>query len=71
MLKINPNTATWQQLAQLPGIGPQKANDIVLYRKQMAKSEAVIVFKTPDDLTNITGIGPKTVDGIRSFLVFE
>ena len=68
--KINPNSATWQQLAQLPGIGPQKANDIVSYRQQNDKSKTVMVFKSPYDLTQVNGIGIKTVQSISQYLEF-
>ena len=71
--KINPNTATWAELTQLPRIGPTLAKRIVAYRheQQSASSATQPVFATPDDLDAVRGIGPKTVDRMRPFLTFE
>jgi competence protein ComEA len=53
--KIDLNTATAAELAQLKGIGPKKAEMIVRDREQNGP------FSSPQDLTRIKGIGPKTV----------
>ena len=58
---IKINTASAQELTQLPGIGPAIAERIVEYRKQHGR------FKTVDDLTNVSGIGPKKLDKLRPF----
>jgi competence protein ComEA len=62
---LNLNTATQAELESLPGIGPTKAMDIITYRDQVG------AFKTVDDLLNIAGIGPSTLDAIREYLVIE
>jgi competence protein ComEA len=62
---LNLNTATQAELESLPGIGPTKAMDIITYRDQVG------AFKTVDDLLNIPGIGPSTLDAIREYLVIE
>jgi DNA uptake protein ComE-like DNA-binding protein len=64
--RVDPNAANWQTLACLPGIGEQRAKAIVAYRSAR-RSPA---FTQPDDLMNIRGIGPKTLDSLRPFLVF-
>lgn len=57
---VNINTADWQTLAdQLDGIGPSKAKAIVEYR------ESDDGFQTKDELLNVSGIGAKTLEGIR------
>ncbi len=57
--KININSATAAELDSLSGIGPTKAQAIIDYRNQNGP------FRTIDDLLNVPGIGPKTLDTIR------
>ena len=58
--RININTATSQQLQTLPRIGPALAQRIIEYRQISGK------FSTVDDLTNVKGIGEKTLEKIRN-----
>lgn len=54
---VNINTADAETIAQsLPGIGQKKAEDIVMYREENG------LFKTVNDLTQVKGIGEKTVE---------
>ena len=39
--RIDPNTADWQTLAALPGIGERRAKDIVAYRER-ERARAII-----------------------------
>ena len=57
--KININTATVEQLQTLSGIGQAKAKAIVAYREDNG------YFKSIDELTNVSGIGAKSLDNIR------
>lgn len=57
--KININRASASELTAIPGIGEKKAQEIVAYR------EANGPFKSIDDLSNVSGIGPKTVEKIK------
>ena len=61
--KININTAEAEQLTMLPGIGEKTAGLIVEYRTKNGN------FKTIDDLTNVKGIGTKTLEKIRMYLI--
>lgn len=51
--KVNVNTATEADLDTLPGIGPTLAARIVQYRGQNGP------FNSPEELMNVSGIGPK------------
>ncbi|ODN31104.1 ComEA family DNA-binding protein [Fervidobacterium thailandense] len=56
---LNINTATVSELEKLPGIGPTKAAEIIRYRTENGP------FKSVDELLNVKGIGPKTLEKIR------
>ncbi len=62
-LQIDINSAPWTELALLPGIGEEKARRIINYRQQQGR---ITDF---NDLMSVEGIGPKTLDSLRPFLV--
>jgi len=78
-IKINPNTATWWELAELPGIGEVKGRAIVAYREQFRRealadnprADPPPAFTKPEDLDAVKGIGPATVEKMRPMLVFD
>jgi DNA uptake protein ComE-like DNA-binding protein len=78
-VKINPNTATWWELCELPGIGEVKARAIVAFREEFraeAKREnpraaPPPAFEKPEDLDQVKGIGPATVEKMRPLLTFD
>jgi len=68
---IDPNIADEPTLAALPIIGPNRARDIVAYRNEFAESHPhEFPFQKPEDLMNVKGIGPATVDALKEFLIF-
>lgn len=56
---ININTATVEELTELPGIGEATANKIIEYRKQNGK------FETIEELKNVAGIGNSKFENIK------
>ncbi|PKR85134.1 helix-hairpin-helix domain-containing protein [Heyndrickxia camelliae] len=61
--KVNINTADLAQLQTLTGIGPSKASAIIEYREKNGG------FKKVEDLTNVTGIGEKTLEKLRDSII--
>ena len=57
--KININTATAKELEQLNGVGAKKAQSIVTYREENGPFERI------EDLSNVPGIGEKTLEQFR------
>jgi len=66
---IDPNTAPWWELTALPDIGEGTARKIVEYRE--AHADRPPVFRGPDDLEPVPGIGPKTIRRISPYLRFS
>jgi len=59
---VNINTATSEELQQVPGIGPATAQKILQMRKSYGP------FKSVDDLLAIRGLGQKRLDKMRKYL---
>ena len=62
--KINLNTATMEQLQELPGVGPVTARRIVDYRENSP-------FSVPEDLMQVKGIGQKTFAKLKDLVTVE
>lgn len=58
-LKININTATKEELMTLKNVGESKALAIIEYRNKNG------LFKTIDDLKNVSGIGDKLFESLK------
>ena len=56
---VNVNSADAEALKTLPGIGDAKAAAIIAYRSEHG------AFASVDDLANVSGIGPATVEKLR------
>ncbi len=62
---VNINTATAEQIAYLPGIGPKTAERIVAFREEKGG------FKKPTDLMQVKGIGDKTFERLSPYISTE
>lgn len=63
--RININTAGEEELEQLDGIGP------VLAQRIVDRRAAVGTFTCPEDLLEVRGIGPKTLEKMRYQIMIE
>jgi competence protein ComEA len=60
--KVNLNTATVEQLATLPGVGPKLAARILEYRQKSGP------FRSPQELMNVKGVGEKNFGKIEAWI---
>lgn len=61
--KVDLNTASWPELAQLPNVGELLAREIVDSRTKQGP------YRTAEDLLRVHGIGPQRLEGIRGYLL--
>jgi competence protein ComEA len=59
---VDLNTADKAELVQIPGIGPSLADAIVTHRRVVGRFDRV------EELTDVHGIGAKTLDRLRPWL---
>jgi competence protein ComEA len=59
---VNINTATLAELESLPGIGPQKAGEIIAYREEHGP------FQRIEEIENVSGIGPATFEKLKDLI---
>lgn len=59
---ININTADLNELQQLTGIGPSKAQAIISYREENG------LFQRLEDLLQVTGFGEKTFEKLKNMI---
>ena len=62
---MNVNSATAEELALLPGVGPAKAQAILEYRKEHG------AFKRVEDLSEVKGIGDKALERMRPHIALD
>lgn len=59
---IDVNAAGAYDLQRLPGIGEKRALDIIAWREEHGP------FQNVDELTNVPGIGPGILEGLREYV---
>ena len=62
---VNINTADQTQLETLPGIGPATAQSIIAYREENGD------FQTIEDIQNVSGIGPATLENLKDLITVD
>ena len=62
---LNINTAPKDHLVGLPFVGEKRASDIVQYRTEHGP------FETVNQLDDVRGIGPKTLQKLLPYIVIE
>lgn len=62
--RIDPATADRADWDRLPGVGPVTAEKILAVRESRGG------FERPEDLLEVSGIGPKTLERIRPYLAW-
>jgi competence protein ComEA len=60
---VHLNTAKQDELERLPGVGPATAAKILAYRSEFGP------FERPEDLMNVSGIGPTRFEKMRPMVV--
>jgi competence ComEA-like helix-hairpin-helix protein len=63
--QVDVNAADVAELERLPGVGPALARRIVEER------ECCGPFRSPEDLTRVRGIGPKTRERLEPYVTVE
>ncbi|MDW7711123.1 MAG: helix-hairpin-helix domain-containing protein [Deferrisomatales bacterium] len=63
--KVNLNTATAEELGNLPGVGEVTAKAILDFRQVNGP------FRTADDLLQVRGVGEKKMETLRPLVTVE
>jgi len=61
--QVNVNQADWPELMQLPGVGRTLAERVIAEREERG------AFRSVEELTRVDGIGPRTIERIRPYLL--
>jgi len=56
--RVSVNRASAAELEKVPGIGPELARRIIIYRP----------YRSLDELTRVPGIGPRSLERLRPYL---
>jgi DNA uptake protein ComE-like DNA-binding protein len=70
--RLDPNTASWEELVAIPTLGEKRARAVVEYRENWLKRHPGEgpAFKSALDLVVVRGIGASMVETLSGHLVF-
>lgn len=69
--RLDPNTASADELAMIPNIGPGRARQIVAYRERVVGDDPkAVAFQKPEDLLRVKGIGWSLLNHMIPHLLF-
>lgn len=70
--RLDPNTATVAELSAIPNLGEVKAHAIVDFRQAfLTRHPGQRAFARTEDLQQIKGIGPATVELLSAYVRFD
>ena len=61
--QVNVNQADWPELMQLPGVGRTLAERLIAEREERGE------FQSVEELTRVDGIGTRTIERMRPYLL--
>jgi competence protein ComEA len=61
--QVDVNKANWPELIQLPGVGQTLAQRMITEREEHG------AFRDMDDLRRVRGVGPRTLERIKPYLL--
>jgi competence protein ComEA len=69
--QLDPNVASWQELAAIPTVGEKRAKAIVEVRERLASQHPdQPPFARIEDLMRVKGIGKATAENLKPYLMF-
>jgi competence protein ComEA len=70
--RIDPNTASAEELSTIPQLGAARARALIAYRQSYAAAHpGRAAFERAEDLRNIKGIGPATIEKLAPYMAFD
>ena len=63
--RVNINTATLEQLMQLPGVGQTRGEAIIAYRQEHGD------FSSAEDIMNVSGIGSALYEKMKDYITVK
>lgn len=69
--RLDPNSASWQELVAIPSLGEKRAKAIVEHRQEwMSRHPGELPYHQPIDLAAVSGIGATMIEQMSPHLLF-